>query len=110
VALNLVEAKYMAISSACCEAIWLHKLIGKLTNHMLEPTFVHYNNQSCIELSENPVFRDHSNQIDIRCHFPRDKVQKGVAVLDCVPTDLQAAKFLRNPSKGSLTYSERSSG
>jgi hypothetical protein len=77
VALSSIEAEYMAASSASCEAIWLHKLIAELTNQMLEPTVVYCDNQSCIRLSENPVFHDHSKHIDIWYHFLRDKVQRG---------------------------------
>jgi hypothetical protein len=62
---QLVEAEYMAASSTCCEAIWLCKLIAKLIDQMLEPTVVYYDNQSCIKLSKNPVFHDHSKHIDI---------------------------------------------
>jgi hypothetical protein len=43
VALSLVEAEYMAASSTC-EAIWLLKLIVDLTNQMLEPMIVYYDN------------------------------------------------------------------
>jgi hypothetical protein len=52
----------MAASTANCEAIWLRKLIVELTCKMLEPTMIYCDNKSCIKLSENPVFHDHSDK------------------------------------------------
>jgi hypothetical protein len=97
VALSSAEDKYMAASTASCEAIWLRKLIAELTGEMLEPTMVYYDNQSCIKLFENPVFHDHSKHIDIRYHFLRDRVQKGAVALEYIQTDQQVADILTKP-------------
>ena len=56
VALSLAEAKYMAASTASCEAIWLRKLLMNLLKKRMEPTRILCDNQSCIKLAENPVF------------------------------------------------------
>ena len=56
-----------------------------------EPTS---NNQSCIKLSENPVFHDRSKHIDIRCHFIRDCVQRGAVQMQYTSTGEQVADFL----------------
>jgi hypothetical protein len=69
VALSSTEAEYMAMSMASCEAIWLHKLLTGLFDQELEPTVIYCDNQSCIKLSENPVFHDRSKHIEIRYHF-----------------------------------------
>ena len=71
----------MATSTASCEAIWLRKLLLNLLKKRIEPTRIMCDNQSCIKLSENPVFHDQSKHIDIRCHFIRDYVQWGVVQL-----------------------------
>ena len=44
-------------------------------------------NQSCIKMTENTVFHDKSKNIEVRYHFIRDMVQKGVAKLKYVPTE-----------------------
>ena len=85
VALSLVEAEYMAASTASCEAIWLCKLILNLLKKQIEPTKIMCDNQSCIKLSENPVFHDRSKHIDIRCHFIRDYVQRVAVQLRYTP-------------------------
>jgi len=58
IAISPAEVEYMAVSASCCEAIWICKLIAKLTGEMLEPTVIYYGNQPCIKLSENPMFHD----------------------------------------------------
>eukprot|EP00253_Pinus_taeda_P035689 PITA_35689 len=69
VALSSAEAEYTAASTASCEAIWLRKLLVNLFRRRMEATRIMCDNQSCIKLSENPVFHDRSKHIDIRCHF-----------------------------------------
>jgi hypothetical protein len=94
VALSSAEAEYMAASLAACEAIWLRKLLMGLFGQELETTVIHCDNQSCIKLSENPVFHDRSKHIEIRFHFIRDCVQKGTVKLQYVPTGEQVADIL----------------
>jgi hypothetical protein len=94
VALSSAEAEYMAASQASCEAIWLRKLLVGLFGHELRPTMIHCDNQSCIKLSENPVFHDRSKHIEIRYHFIRDWVQRGAVQLEYISTDEQIADIL----------------
>jgi hypothetical protein len=81
VALGSVEAKYMAASQASCKTIWLRKLLVGLFGQELSPTVIHYDNQSCIKLSENPMFHDKSKHIEIRYHFIKDWVRRGAVKL-----------------------------
>jgi hypothetical protein len=48
---------------------------------------IYCDNQSCIKLSENPVFHDRSKHIEIRYHFIRDYVQRGAIELQYISTD-----------------------
>jgi hypothetical protein len=67
----------MAANTTSCEAIWLCKLLAGLFDQELDPMIIYYDNQSCIKLSENPVFHDRSKHIEIKYHFIRDMIQKG---------------------------------
>eukprot|EP00253_Pinus_taeda_P024614 PITA_24614 len=87
VALSSAEAEYMAASLASCEAIWLRKMLFGLFGQPLRPSVIYYDNQSCIKLTENPVFHDRSKHIGIKYHFIRDYVQKGAVKLEYIPTD-----------------------
>ena len=51
-------------------------------------------NQSCIKLSENPVFHDRLKHIEIRDHFIRDWVQSGAVRLAYVSIDDQVVDIL----------------
>ena len=64
-ALSTAEAKYIAASDANKEAIWLRKLLGGLFGDVLEMIVIQCNNQSCVKLSENPIFHDRSKHIEM---------------------------------------------
>jgi hypothetical protein len=54
-------------------------------------------NQSCIKMTENPVFHYKSKHIEIRYHYIRDMVQRGVVRLQYVGTNEQVADVLTKP-------------
>eukprot|EP00253_Pinus_taeda_P007523 PITA_07523 len=94
VALSSAEAEYMATNLASCEAIWLRKMLFGLFGQPLRPSVIYCDNQSCIKLTENPVFHDRSKHIGIRYHFIRDYVQKGAVKLEYISTDEKVADIL----------------
>ena len=57
VALSKAKAKYVVACSASCEVVWLRKPLSDLFDLQLDATCIHYDNQSCVKLSENPVFQ-----------------------------------------------------
>ena len=65
VALSTAEAEYIVACYASCEAIWLRKLMSGLFNLELDTTVILCDNQSCIKMTENPVFHDRSKHIEI---------------------------------------------
>jgi hypothetical protein len=68
VALSTTEAEYIALCVAVREAVWLRKLLAALFGHEMDSTIIHCDNQSCVKLSENPVFHDKSlRHIEIWC-------------------------------------------
>jgi hypothetical protein len=87
IALSTAEAEYIAACSASCEAIWLRKLLTCLFDLEMRETTILCDNQSCIKMTENPVFHDRSKHIEIRYHFIRDMVQRGALKLQYVSTD-----------------------
>ena len=97
VALSTSEAEYIASCSARCEAIWIRKLMSGLFNLELDTTVILCDNQSCIKMTENPVFHDRSKHIEIRYFYIRDMMQKGAIKLQYVSTDEQVADILTKP-------------
>ena len=97
VALSTAEVEYIATCSTSCEAIWFRKLLSRLFNLELDTTVILCNNQSCIKMTENPVFHDRSKHIEIRYFYIRDMMQKGAIKLQYVSTDEQVADILTKP-------------
>ena len=60
-------------------------------------TVVHYDNQSCIKLIENPVFHDRSKYIDIKYHYIRDMVQRKNVKLQYINTSEHVVDILTKP-------------
>ena len=71
----------MAANLAAQEAVWIHKLLAGLLGQIPKPTVIHYDNQSCVQMSVNPIFHDKSKHIEIRYHFIHDMVLKGAIEL-----------------------------
>ena len=76
IALSTVEAEYIAACSTCSEAVWICKMLAGLSNAEIDVTDIHCDKQSCIKMTENPMFHDKSKHIEIRYHYIQDMVQK----------------------------------
>ena len=94
VALSTTEAEYIAACSASCQAVWLWKLLSDLFDLELEVTCIFFNNQNCEKLSENSVFHDKPNHIEIKFHYILDMVQRGAVKFQYVATDEQMINVL----------------
>jgi len=84
----------MAPSQGTCEAIWMRKILVGLFGEQMDLTVIYCDNQSCIKLSENPVFHDQSKHIDIQYHHLRDCVLRQIMLLDYIPMEEQDADIL----------------
>jgi hypothetical protein len=87
VALNTTEAEYITTCEACTKTIWMRTLISGLFDQVPDLTIIHCDNQSCIRLSEHPVFRERLKHIEIKYYFIRDKVQEGEVKLEYISTN-----------------------
>ena len=76
VVLSSPEAKYIAACMSAQEVVWLRKLLAGLFGHMLEPTVIRCNNQSCPQMSMNPIHHDQTKHVEMRYHYVQDMVQR----------------------------------
>ena len=97
----------MVASQATCEAIWMQKILIGLFDQNMDPTVVYCDNQSCIKLSENPVFHDRSKHIDIRYHNLKDCVVKRTMLLQYISTEEQDAEILTKALSNCKFYFHR---
>jgi hypothetical protein len=77
--------------------VWLRKLLSDLFSSELEPTVIHYDNQSCVKLIENSVFHDRSKHIEMRYYYVRYMVQKNVLSIQYVPIAEQTTDIFTKP-------------
>jgi hypothetical protein len=97
VALSTTEVEYIALSMTIYEVVWLHKLFADLFQHVLDSTIIHYGNQSCVKIFENPMFHEKSNHIDIKYHYIQDMVQRKEVLVQYLPTYEQVFDVLTKP-------------
>ncbi|GJZ96232.1 retrovirus-related pol polyprotein from transposon TNT 1-94 [Tanacetum coccineum] len=68
------EAKYMALTEAVKESIWLKGLLIELRVN-LRSVVVNCDNQGAIHLSRNAIFHERTKHINVRYHFIREIVE-----------------------------------
>ena len=87
------ETKFIAITEACKELLWLKKFLQELgfrqDNYSL---FV--DSQSAIHLGKNPTFHSRSKHIDVRYHWIRDALDAKLLELEKVDTDDNGANMM----------------
>jgi hypothetical protein len=97
VALSTAKEEYIALSVAVREAMWLRKLLKDLFDHEMDPTIIHCDNRSCVNLSKNPMFHDRLKHIETKYHYIRDIVQRKVVHVQYLPTYEQIVDIFTKP-------------
>ena len=64
IALSTCEAEYILAATACCQGVWLGRLLSELTGEEARAPILMVDNQSAIALAKNPVHHDRSKHID----------------------------------------------
>ena len=94
IAQSSTKAGYIVATMGARESVWLRKFLFDLFCELMKWTTIHYDNQSCIELSVNLVFHDRSKHIEIPYHYVRDMVERRAIQLEYVNTGDQIADVL----------------
>ncbi|QRV85201.1 Retrovirus-related Pol polyprotein from transposon TNT 1-94 [Ceratobasidium sp. AG-Ba] len=107
VALSTMEAEYIALSHACTQALWIRQFFDELGYIADAPTLILSDNLAALTLSVESQFHGRSKHIDIRHHFMRDIIQKGLVSTLYVPSKENLAdaftKALASPQFSYLT-------
>jgi len=96
IALSTAEAKYISAASCCSQLLWVKYQLedySMFENHI--PVLC--DNTSAINLSKNPIQHSRAKHIEIRHHFIRDYVQKGVFNISFIDTMHQWADIFTKP-------------
>ena len=85
------KSEYRAMSSACSEIVWLRGLLAELGFPQMEPTPLHADNTSAIQITANPVFHERTKHIEVDCHSIHEAYDAHVISLPHITTDQQTA-------------------
>jgi hypothetical protein len=94
VALSSCEAEYIAASMCATQATWLKTLIEEVTSVDSEAVTIKVDNVSAINLAKNPISHGRSKHIELRYHYLRDQVAKGLIRLEHCRSEIQIVDIL----------------
>ncbi|GJZ31003.1 ribonuclease H-like domain, reverse transcriptase, RNA-dependent DNA polymerase [Tanacetum coccineum] len=86
--------KFIATTVAATQALWLKRLLSKLTHSQEEKVTIQVDNKSAIALMKNPVFHGRSKYIDTKYHFIRECVEKEDIQVEFINGEYQKADIL----------------
>nr|GEV68830.1 ribonuclease H-like domain, reverse transcriptase, RNA-dependent DNA polymerase [Tanacetum cinerariifolium] len=90
VALSSCESKFIVAT----QALWLKRLLSKLTHSEKDKVTIRVDNKSAIALMKNPVFHGRSKHIDTKYHFIRECVEREDIQVEFVSGEYQKADIL----------------
>ena len=89
------------MAAVAFEITWLRQLLQQLKFGDTQDTRLLCDNQVALHISSNPIFHERTKQIEIDCHFVREKVLSGEIITDFVNSGDQIADMLTKSLKGS---------
>jgi hypothetical protein len=80
ISLSTAEAEYISVASCCTQLLWMKQTL-KDYGVSLGTVLLLCNNESTINIANNPIQHSRTKHIDIRHHFLCDHVARGDIVL-----------------------------
>nr|GFC21671.1 ribonuclease H-like domain, reverse transcriptase, RNA-dependent DNA polymerase [Tanacetum cinerariifolium] len=94
VALSLRESEFIVATAAATLALWLKRLLSKLTYSEEDKVTIRVDNKSAIALMKNPIFHGKSKHIYTKYHFIRECVEREDIQVEFVSGEYQKADIL----------------
>nr|GEU66685.1 retrovirus-related Pol polyprotein from transposon TNT 1-94 [Tanacetum cinerariifolium] len=88
--IQYLEAEYVSLSACCAQVLWMRTQLTDYGFHFDKIT-MYFDSKAAIAISYNPVHHSRTKHIDVRYHFIKEKVEKGILELFCVGTEYQLA-------------------
>ena len=89
-----VETKFRAMTLGLCELLWLRIVLGDLKILGHGSMELMCDNQSTINITQNPVQHDRTKHVKIDRHFIKEKLDAREICLSFVPSEKQLANLL----------------
>ncbi|GJT10908.1 retrovirus-related pol polyprotein from transposon TNT 1-94 [Tanacetum coccineum] len=80
------EAKYVSLSACCAQVLWLRTQLTDYGFHF-DKIPMYCDSKAAIAISCNPVQHSHTKHIDVRYHFIKEQVEKGIVELFFIETE-----------------------
>jgi len=97
VAKSSAESELISADSATMTAVFLRQMFSDLGFERKKATVIMEDNQACIALSQDSVFRKRTRHFGVRFHYIKEMVENGVVMLQYIPTEHQLADILTKP-------------
>ena len=82
------------MSLACSNIIWLRGLFAGLDFSRTDPTPLHINKTSAIQITANPVYHENTKHIEVNCHSIYETFKARVITLPHISIELQIVDIL----------------
>ncbi|GJR65449.1 retrovirus-related pol polyprotein from transposon TNT 1-94 [Tanacetum coccineum] len=108
--MSSAEAEYVSLSACCAQVLWLRTQLTDYGFHF-DKIPMYCDLKTAIAISCNPVQHSHTKHIDVRYHFIKEQVEKGIVELFFVGTEYQLADlFTKALSEDRFKYLVRRLG
>nr|GEW46310.1 hypothetical protein [Tanacetum cinerariifolium] len=88
--MSSAEAEYMSLSTCCAQVLWMRTQVTHY-GFYFDKIPMYCESKASIAISCNPVQHSRTKHIDVRYHFIKEKVEKGIVELFFVETEYQLA-------------------
>nr|GEZ13752.1 putative ribonuclease H-like domain-containing protein [Tanacetum cinerariifolium] len=86
--MSSAEAEYVSLSACCAQVLWMRTQLTDYGFHF-DIIPMYYDSKAATAISYNPVHHSRTKHIDVRYHFIKEKVEKGIVELFFVGTKYQ---------------------
>nr|GEU28951.1 hypothetical protein [Tanacetum cinerariifolium] len=108
--MSSAEAEYVSLSACCAQVLWLRTQLTDYGFHF-DKIPMYCDSKAAIAISCNPVQHSCTKHIDVRYHFIKEKVEKGIVEIFFVGTEYQLANmFTKALSEDRFKYLVRQLG
>nr|GEY11730.1 retrovirus-related Pol polyprotein from transposon TNT 1-94 [Tanacetum cinerariifolium] len=90
--MSSAEAEYVSLSACCAQVLWMRTQLTDYGFHF-DKIPMYCDSKAAIAISCNHVQHSHTKHIDVRYHFIKEKVEKGIVKLFFVGTKYQLANL-----------------
>uniref|UniRef100_A0A1S3X1K3 Uncharacterized protein n=1 Tax=Nicotiana tabacum TaxID=4097 RepID=A0A1S3X1K3_TOBAC len=89
-----LRSEYRSIASIVAELVWMLGLLKDIGVSVALPVNIHTDSKAAIQIAVNLVFHERTKNIEIDCHFIREKIQNGLVKTEYVATKEQLPEIL----------------